>query len=39
MVGTKGKNSEDRKEPASIPPQLSDLHCFTETDGVVTTSK
>ncbi|KAI1488075.1 hypothetical protein F5X96DRAFT_106910 [Biscogniauxia mediterranea] len=25
-------------EPAYIPPQLSDLHCFTETDGVITTT-
>ncbi|KAI1498823.1 hypothetical protein F5X99DRAFT_411650 [Biscogniauxia marginata] len=25
-------------EPANIPPQLSDLHCFTETDGVITTT-
>ncbi|KAI1383592.1 DUF74-domain-containing protein [Hypoxylon trugodes] len=24
--------------PADIPPQLSDLHCFTETEGVVTTT-
>ncbi|KAL7629664.1 hypothetical protein AAE478_001187 [Parahypoxylon ruwenzoriense] len=25
-------------QPADIPPQLSDLHCFTETDGVITTT-
>lgn len=37
MVGS--KSSQERKEPAHIPAQLSDLHCFTETDGVVTTSK
>jgi hypothetical protein len=30
--------SQEYKEPANIPPQLSDLHCFSETDGVVTTS-
>ncbi|KAI1382455.1 DUF74-domain-containing protein [Hypoxylon crocopeplum] len=24
--------------PADIPPQLSDLHCFTETEGVITTT-
>ncbi len=29
---------QEYKEPANIPPQLSDLHCFSETDGVVTTS-
>lgn len=27
----------DRK-PAHIPPELSDLHCYTETEGVVTTT-
>lgn len=25
-------------EPSLVPPQLSDLHCFTETDGVITTT-
>lgn len=25
-------------QPAHIPPELSDLHCYTETDGVVTTT-
>ncbi|KAI5921698.1 DUF74-domain-containing protein [Camillea tinctor] len=25
-------------QPANIPPQLSELHCFTETDGVITTT-
>ncbi|KAI5861672.1 DUF74-domain-containing protein [Durotheca rogersii] len=25
-------------QPADIPPHLSDLHCFTETDGVITTT-
>jgi hypothetical protein len=24
--------------PADIPPQISDLHCFTETNGVITTT-
>ncbi|EWC44519.1 hypothetical protein DRE_06691 [Drechslerella stenobrocha 248] len=27
-----------RKEVAYIPPELSDLHCFTETNGVITTT-
>ncbi|KAG6017681.1 hypothetical protein E4U43_000503 [Claviceps pusilla] len=35
MVGTKDKGPE---EIATIPPQLSDLHCFTETEGVITTT-
>jgi hypothetical protein len=35
MVGQKARNVE---EVANIPPQLSDLHCFTETEGVITTS-
>lgn len=26
------------KAPANIPPELSDLHCYTETDGVITTT-
>lgn len=38
MLGSKDKTSEARTEPANVPPKLSDLHCFTETDGVVTTS-
>ncbi|RYP46337.1 hypothetical protein DL768_007443 [Monosporascus sp. mg162] len=25
-------------EPSYVPPQLSDLHCYTETDGVITTT-
>lgn len=32
------KASSEFEEPANIPPKLSDLHCFTETQGVVTTS-
>lgn len=35
------KEKEPRKlsqETADIPPSLSDLHCFTETEGVITTS-
>ncbi|KAK1999609.1 hypothetical protein LX36DRAFT_655314 [Colletotrichum falcatum] len=27
------------EDVANIPPELSDLHCFTETGGVITTSK
>ncbi|KAI8631972.1 YjfJ protein [Xylariaceae sp. FL1651] len=27
-----------QQNPAHIPPELSDLHCFTETDGVITTT-
>lgn len=33
--GSKGKQPDD---VAYVPPQLSDLHCFTETEGVITTS-
>jgi hypothetical protein len=29
---------EKHAEPANIPPQLSDLHCYTETEGVITTT-
>ena len=25
-------------EPANIPPEIQDLHCFTETGGVITTT-
>ncbi|KEZ46364.1 YjfJ protein [Scedosporium apiospermum] len=33
------KDSEKRLGDATdIPPSLSDLHCFTETDGVITTT-
>jgi hypothetical protein len=31
-------SSEKHAEPAGIPPQLSDLHCYTETEGVITTT-
>ncbi|KAK4078006.1 hypothetical protein Purlil1_12157 [Purpureocillium lilacinum] len=34
-LGAKEKTAE---EVAHVPPQLSDLHCFTETEGVITTS-
>ena len=30
---------DGKGEVANVPPQLSDLHCFTETEGVITTSK
>ncbi|KAJ6444851.1 C6 finger domain-containingprotein [Purpureocillium lavendulum] len=33
--GSKDKSPE---EVAHVPPQLSDLHCFTETEGVITTT-
>ncbi|KAK4044440.1 hypothetical protein C8A01DRAFT_42865 [Parachaetomium inaequale] len=26
------------QQPADVPPQFSDLHCFTETNGVITTT-
>ncbi len=34
-----GAKEKTPEEVAHIPPQLSDLHCFTETEGVITTSK
>lgn len=35
-----GKDREHKpQETAEIPSHLTDLHCFTETEGVVTTSK
>ncbi|KAM4055190.1 putative heavy-metal-binding domain-containing protein [Hirsutella rhossiliensis] len=33
--GSKAKEPED---VAYVPPQISDLHCFSETEGVVTTT-
>ncbi|PHH89408.1 hypothetical protein CDD83_6124 [Cordyceps sp. RAO-2017] len=34
-----GAKPKDRgSETAHVPPQVSDLHCFTETEGVVTTT-
>lgn len=34
-----GRKSDVKQEDvANIPPELSDLHCFTETGGVITTS-
>ncbi|KAK4465574.1 hypothetical protein QBC42DRAFT_260983 [Cladorrhinum samala] len=30
--------SKPGQEPANIPPELSHLHCFTETNGVITTT-
>ncbi|KAM0435970.1 hypothetical protein ACHAPT_002862 [Fusarium lateritium] len=29
---------KEQGDVANIPPRLSDLHCFTETDGIVTTT-
>ncbi|KAH6650322.1 hypothetical protein F5144DRAFT_555898 [Chaetomium tenue] len=31
-------NPKDHKETADVPPSISDLHCFTETNGVITTT-
>ncbi|KAI1134940.1 DUF74-domain-containing protein [Hypoxylon sp. FL0543] len=31
-------STKHHSPPADIPPQLSDLHCFTETEGVITTT-
>lgn len=39
MVFGKDKEQQRPQEPADIPSHLTDLHCFTETEGVVTTSK
>jgi hypothetical protein len=30
--------SQPHQGPADIPPSISDLHCFTETNGVITTT-
>lgn len=41
MMGFGAGNKDAEKhthEVADIPPSLSDLHCFTETEGVITTS-
>ncbi|KAG6010798.1 hypothetical protein E4U21_004186 [Claviceps maximensis] len=35
MVETKDKSAE---AITNVPPQVSDLHCFTETEGVITTT-
>ena len=35
--GSKGKGKQP-EDVAYVPPLLSDLHCFTETEGVITTS-
>ncbi|KAH7027314.1 putative heavy-metal-binding-domain-containing protein [Microdochium trichocladiopsis] len=32
------ENQKHHTSPAAIPPELSDLHCYTETDGVITTT-
>ena len=37
-AGFKEKDPKRSHETADIPPSLSDLHCFTETEGVITTS-
>ncbi|KAH8126520.1 hypothetical protein FP744_10002906 [Trichoderma asperellum] len=38
MVFGKDKEQQRPQEPADIPSHLTDLHCFTETEGVVTTT-
>ncbi|RCI14037.1 hypothetical protein L249_8298 [Ophiocordyceps polyrhachis-furcata BCC 54312] len=35
---TSGKSKASPEDVAHVPPQLSDLHCFTETEGVITTT-
>ncbi|KAL7921010.1 putative heavy-metal-binding domain-containing protein [Trichoderma austrokoningii] len=35
---SRGKEQQKPQEVADIPPHLTDLHCFTETEGVVTTT-
>ncbi|KAF4982713.1 hypothetical protein FDECE_17452 [Fusarium decemcellulare] len=35
---TKEQHGKEQEEPAHLPSQLSDLHCFTETGGVITTT-
>ncbi|TDZ13811.1 UPF0145 protein [Colletotrichum spinosum] len=38
-MNSNGRRSDARVEDvAHVPPELSDLHCFTETGGVITTS-
>lgn len=41
MSAPKSEKSSERRsnDVANVPPQLSDLHCFTETEGVITTSE
>ncbi|KAH7159856.1 hypothetical protein B0J13DRAFT_539815 [Dactylonectria estremocensis] len=38
--GTSSKDKEHKEHPevAQIPPHISDLHCFSETGGVITTT-
>lgn len=38
MSVTSKDENKHKQEVANIPPSLSDLHCFTETEGVITTS-
>ncbi|KAL0938645.1 UPF0145 domain-containing protein [Colletotrichum truncatum] len=38
MSFTSRKSDAKMDDVAHIPPELSDLHCFTETGGVITTS-
>lgn len=37
-MSTDNRHKGDPSQPASIPAHLSDLHCFTETNGVITTT-
>ncbi|KAK4190578.1 hypothetical protein QBC35DRAFT_75145 [Podospora australis] len=38
MSLSKGPPSTSHQGRADIPPEISDLHCFTETNGVITTT-
>ncbi|KAK4167052.1 hypothetical protein QBC43DRAFT_312031 [Cladorrhinum sp. PSN259] len=37
-MSSSSKAKPPTNQPADIPPQLTDLHCFTETSGVITTT-
>jgi len=36
--GSSSRSSREQKPVANVPPELSDLHCFSETEGIVTTT-
>lgn len=38
MTSRKSKDSHPSGEAAAIPPSIQDLHCFTETNGVITST-
>lgn len=35
---TRDKKAQQKGQQADIPPHIQDLHCFTETNGVITTT-